>query len=197
MSRFLAGIIFRSLNAGHQMARPVLFCAKLIVWPLAFVTLVALAMQMGFWQERFDITGPFASEGKPGDRSLTIAVPQEGPIAWWRQPLIGDTGAKPFSSRLELQINGRWMGPPHAARETIRRGKTESFRHWDDQVIFALPPAVENVASTMATLRYSIEPRPWITLTCLALTALLCWLLYREPPARCFQFLRRAEWLAT
>ena len=73
-----------------------LFSAKLIFWPLALLTLVALALQLGAWQKEFKIAGPFAAETNPARHSLILAVPQEGRAAWWRQPLMGDDGEKPL-----------------------------------------------------------------------------------------------------
>jgi hypothetical protein len=130
------------------------FSAKLIFWPLALLTLVALALQLGAWKKEFKTTGPFAAETNPARHSLILAVPQEAPATWWRQPLIGDNGEKPLESFLELQIDGRAMGPPHSQHETIREAATSGFSHWGAFVIFSLPPDVKNVPETIARFFY-------------------------------------------
>jgi hypothetical protein len=38
------------------------FSTKLILWPLALLTLVALALHLGAWRKEFKIAGPFAAE---------------------------------------------------------------------------------------------------------------------------------------
>jgi hypothetical protein len=67
----------------------VTFGAKLIFWPLAVLTLVAVALHLGAWKKEFKIAGPFAAEANPARHSFILAVPQEGRAAWWRQPLLG------------------------------------------------------------------------------------------------------------
>lgn len=158
--------------------------AKLILGPFALLTLVMLAIQFGAWRIEFDIAGPFAAETNPARHSLILAVPKEGPTAWWRQPLIGDAIEKPFQSNLELRIAGREMAPPHSPHVTIRAGNNTAFSHWGTRVIFSLPPGVKNAPETIATLRYSVRPRAWVTITLtVALTvgiALLGWALNRR-----------------
>jgi hypothetical protein len=154
--------------------------AKLIFWLLALLTILLLALQFGAWHKEFSFTGPFHAELDPPRHSLVVTVPEQH-VAWWMQPPNPDSNEKPFESRLELQINGHSMGAPHTQHTKIRAGVTEGFSHWGNRVIFALPPGVENVAATTVTIRYSVEPRPWVTLALLAPTVLLGWLLYREP----------------
>jgi hypothetical protein len=161
--------------------RWMVFGAKLIFWPLALLTLVALAIQLGAYRKEFRIAGPFTAETNPARHSLILAVPQEGPAAWWRQPLIGDNGEKPFQSNLELRIDRREMGPPHSLHDRIREGKTAGFSHWGPNVIFSLPPGVKNAPETIATLRYSVWPRAWVTVALAVSSALLGWLLYNRP----------------
>jgi hypothetical protein len=155
-----------------------LFSARLIFWPLALLTLVALALHFGAWKKEFKIAGPFAAETNPARHSLILEVPQEGPAAWWRQPLIGDTNEKPHESILELRIGGREMGPAHSQHEAIREGATGRFSHWDINVFFSLPLDVKNAPDTIATLRYSIRPRAWVTFALAILSALLGSLVY-------------------
>lgn len=151
--------------------------ARVIFWPLALLTLVMLAMQLGAWRKDFNIAGPFAAETSPARHSLIVTVPKEGRTPWWRQPLIGDTLEKPLESNLELRIDGREMGPPHTLHETIQEGTTAGFSHWGPDVIFSLPPGVKNTSETIATLRYTVRPRPWVPLTLIISSALVGWLL--------------------
>lgn len=171
-------------GASDRIRRWTVLGAKLILGPLALLTLVILVIQFGAWRIQFEIAGPFAAETNPARHSLILEVPKEGPTAWWRQPLIGDTGEKPRQSNLELRIVGREMGPPHSQHEAIRTGKTTGFSHWGARVIFSLPADVANAPGTIATLRYSVRPRAWVTI---ALTmalmvagALLGWALNRR-----------------
>jgi hypothetical protein len=181
------------LKTERPVRNPLLIGGRLIFWPLALLTLVVLAMQFGIWQKSIDVTGPFAAETDPPQLLLVIPIPSQGLLPFWKQPLNGDTSEKPYESRLDFRINGHAMGPPHTAHETIRRGGTEGFSHWHDRVIFALPPGVENNVLTTATLRYSLQPRPWVTLTLLAVTALSCWLFYREALVRYWPLRRQIE----
>lgn len=147
-----------------RVHRSTVLGAKLIFWPLALLTLVALALQFGAWKQKYIFSGPFAAETNPARHSLILAVPEQARVAWWRQPLTGDYGEKPYESILELQIDGREMGPAHSQHETIREGATAGFSHWGPNVIFSLPSDVKNAATTTATLRYSVRPRAWVTL---------------------------------
>lgn len=176
----LPSAIFPDLKAGSDITKRAPVAVRLIFWSLALLTLVMLALQFGVWHKEFSFTGPFDAELDPPRHSLVVTVPEQH-IAWWKQPPNADNNEKPFESRLSLRINGHVMGPPHTLHAKIRAGQTEGFSHWGSRVIFALPAGVENVAATTVTLRYSVQPRPWVTLALLAPTVLLGWLLYREP----------------
>ena len=86
MSYRIPGIF--AVDPTTRIRHGMLFSAKLIFWPLALLTLLALALQLGAWKKEFKITGPFAAETNPARHSFILAVPQEGRAAWWRQPLI-------------------------------------------------------------------------------------------------------------
>ena len=152
-----------------RMRRWITIGARLLFWPLLLLTLVALALGLGAYRKEFKIAGPFAAETNPARHSLILEVPQEGRAAWWRQPLLGDDSGKPSQSFLELWIDGREMGPPHTLHETIREGTTTGFSHWGPKVIFSLPPGVKNAPETIATLRYTVRPRAWVTFTLVCL----------------------------
>ena len=83
-----------------------------------------------------------------------------------------------YESILELRIDGREMGPAHSQHETIREGTTAGFSHWGPNLIFSLPPDVKNAPDTIATLRYNVRPRAWVTFALTVSSALLGWLLY-------------------
>ncbi|MEH2526397.1 MULTISPECIES: hypothetical protein [unclassified Bradyrhizobium] len=155
--------------------------AKLIFWPLVVLALVSLALQLGAWSKEVKFAGPFATETNPARASLILNVPQEGRAQWWRRPPNGDNGEKPFQSFLELRINGREMGPPHTLHEEIRTGKTTGFSHWGAQVIFSLPPGVTNGPETIATIRYNVRPRTWVSYALGILSALLGYSIYSGP----------------
>jgi hypothetical protein len=174
----LPSAIFPDMKTESDSAKPAPVAVRLIFWPLALLTLVMLALQFGVWHKEFNVKGPF--EIDPPQHSLMLTVPS-GHVAWWMQPPNPDSYEKPFESRLSLRINGHAMGPPHTQHAKIRAGATEGFSHWGSRVIFTLPPGVENGVATTVTLRYSVQPRPWVTLALLAPTVLLGWLLYREP----------------
>ncbi|OSI90187.1 hypothetical protein [Bradyrhizobium canariense] len=158
-----------------------LFGARLIFWPLVVLTLVSLALQLGAWRKEFTIVGPFAAETNPARASFILDVPQEAPAPWWRQPLSGDNGEKPFQSFLDFRINGREMGPPHTLHEKIRTGKTTGFSHWGGQVIFSLPPDLTNDPKTAATVRYKVRPRAWVSYALAILSALVGYSIYSSP----------------
>jgi hypothetical protein len=165
------------LSVSHRW---LLLCGHLILGPLALVTLVVVALQIGVWRKDVDIAGPFAAEINPPQHSLILTVPSDGPAPWWRQPLNGDSVEKPFESGLRLQIDGRTMGPAHSRHELIREGKTEGYSHWGKNLIFLLPPGVQNSRETKVTLHYSVRPRLWVTLLLLATTLSLGWLLSHQ-----------------
>src|SRR5260370_34959149 len=176
MSYRIPGIF--TVDPTARIRRGMLFGARLIFWPLALLTLVMLALALGAWKKEFKIIGPFAEENNPAGHSLILAVPQESRAAWWRQPLIGDNNEKPYESILELQIDGRNIGPAHSLHETIRESATGRFSHWGTNVIFSLPPDVKNAPDTTATLRYSIRPRAWVTFALAISSALFGRLVY-------------------
>lgn len=167
-------------TTAKRIRRFILFSAKLVFWLLVLLTLVALALHLGAWRIEFKFAGPFAAETNPARHSLILAVPQEGRAEWWRQPLLGDDSGKTSRSFLELWIGNRNMGPPHSEHEAIRDGRTAGFSHWGRNLIFSLPPDIRNVPETVATLRYNIRPRAWVTLALAVSTAWLGWLLNRR-----------------
>src|SRR5689334_3561426 len=130
--------------------------ARVVFWSLALLTLVVMAVQFGAWQEEIRLTGPFASETAPPTRSLILTVPAQRNSSWWRQPLIGDSLDKPLESRLKLSINGISMGPAHTVRALIRAGVSLGYVHWERDLIFSLPPGVDNAATTTAVLRFAV-----------------------------------------
>lgn len=165
---------------GHRIRDWMLLGARLMFWPVILLTLVSVALQLGVWHKEFRIAGPFAAETSPPRASLILEVPQEPPAPWWRRPLVGDDSGKPFHSFLKLYINGREMDPPHALHETIRAGNTTGFSHWGSHVIFSLPANVKNGPETMATLRYNVQPRSWLTYALAISSTLLGCLVYSE-----------------
>lgn len=182
-----------AMISGDRIPKWIVAGARRIFWPLALLTLVVLAIQFGAWRIKFNIAGPFAAETNPARDSLILTVPKEDPADWWRQPLIGDTNEKPFQSNLELRIGDRELGPPHSQHEEIRDGTTAGFSHWGSYLIFSLPPGVGNVPETIATLRYSVRPRAWVTLVLTVLCALLGGSLYHQP----LRSLARRYWALT
>jgi hypothetical protein len=158
-----------------------MFGTKLTFWLLCALTLASVVLQLGAWQTELRFAGPFAAETNPPRAALILQLPQEGRSRWWRQPLIGDSGEKPFQSRLALRIGGREMGPPHTLHETIRTGNTTGFSHWGSQVIFSLPAGVTNGPETVATLRYSVRPRSWLIYALGILSALVGYSVYSGP----------------
>ncbi|MDB5578715.1 MAG: hypothetical protein JWR80_3891 [Bradyrhizobium sp.] len=172
------------LPAEGRIRRCIMSGAWLLFWPLALLTLAALALHVGAWPTEYSIAGPFAAETKPAQHSLIVAVPSEPPAAWWRQPLIGDSVEKAYQSILKLRIDGREIGPAHSHHEAIREGTTRGFRHWGANVIFSLPSGVKNAPETVATIRYSVQPRAWLTLALMVSSAWLGWLLYQRPLRR-------------
>lgn len=167
-------------TTAKRIRRFILFSGKLVFWLLVLLTLLALTLHLGAWRKEFKFAGPFAAETNAARHSLILAVPQEGRAEWWRQPLLGDDSGNTSRSFLELWIGNRNMGPPHSEHEAIRDGRTAGFSHWGRNLIFSLPPDVRNVPDTVATLRYNIRPRAWVTLALTVSSALLGWLLNRR-----------------
>ena len=162
MSYRISGISTVDPTTASRIRHGMLFSARLIFWPLALLTLVMLAIQLGAWRTEFNIAGPFAAETSPARHSLILVVPNEGPAAWWRQPLIGDTSEKSFQSNLELRIDGREMALRIACTKRSG-GKNDRLQPLGPRLIFSLPPNVKNAPETIATLRYSVRPRAWVT----------------------------------
>jgi hypothetical protein len=171
-----------------RIRRWMVFGTKLAFWPLALLTLGALALELGAWREEYKIAGPFAAETTPARHSLVLLVPQDTPAMWWVEPLLGDDNEHSQQSVLRLWIDGHEMGPPHSDHEAIRDRRTAGFSHWGPRVIFSLPPGVENVPETTAMLRYRVRPSSWLALALTVSSALFGWFLY----ARAFRsFARR------
>jgi hypothetical protein len=172
------------------------FVAWLIFWPLALLTLVALALQFGAWHIEFKIAGPFAAETNPPRAALVLEVPEGEPAPWWARPLVGDDSANPFQSFLELRVNDREMGPRHAVHQTIRERKDAGFSHWGSWVIFSLPEGVSNGPETIVTLRYKVRPWSRLTSVLCAASALLGWFLFiRTFAARYGEFILKGPYL--
>ena len=161
---------------------------RIAFWPVLLSLLVALSLELGVWQKEYRIPGPFEADTQ---HSLTINVPAEKPAEWWRQPLLGDAPDKPFRSILRLRIGGHEIWPPHREPGALRNGTATGFSHRDSVVLFSLPPDVKNVAGTIATLHYSLRPRPSVTLTLAFCTALLGWLGYGAWFGKRLSMLRR------
>jgi hypothetical protein len=158
--------------------------ARLVFWPLALLTLVALILEFGAFQTEIKIAGPFAPEAGPASRSLLLEVPQGGRATWWRQPPLGDNAQQPFRSILDLYINGRKVEPPHSQHQAIREGTTTGFSHWETSVIFSLPTEVKNGPETTVTMSYPARPRDGLTLVLAFILALLGRFLYKPLPSR-------------
>lgn len=163
---------------GPRLRDWVVAAARLIFWPLALLTLVSLAFQFGAWHAEYSFAGPFTPETDPPRGSMKLQLPQDKLAPWWVRPVAGDDGANPSQSSLELRINNREMGPPHAAHETIRDRKNAGFSHWGDWLIFSLPEGVANAPGTVLTLRYPLQPWPWVTGGLSIATALLAWFVF-------------------
>jgi hypothetical protein len=174
---------------GRRVHTRILFAGRLIFWPLALLTLISLALHFGAWHTEFKIAGPFAAETNPPRASLTLQLPEQVSAPWWAQPLVGDDGANPFQSFLELRVNGREMGPPHAVHETIRDRKNAGFSHWGSWLIFSLPEGIDNGPETIVTLRYSVQPWPWVTQRLSVATALLGLFLFIRTFANRYKFI--------
>jgi hypothetical protein len=173
----------------HARSRVV---AWLVLWPMAVLTLVTIVLALGVWKQEYVVSGPFPTEVGEPRPALILPVPEQPRVPWWRQPLTGDSPFKPTESILELQINGQTVGPPHKQHGYIRQGLTTGFSHWGPYLYFSLPRGVQNDSSTVATLRYSIRPRHWITTVLTAGTLLLAWYIYRWPfVSLAYKYLRR------
>jgi hypothetical protein len=170
-----------ALPSTRRSSDMIRFGAGLIFWPLALLTLMALALQFGAWRTtEFKIAGPFAAETNPPRSSLILEVPQGQQAPWWREPLVGDDSPNPLQSLLRLRIDGREMGPPHSSHGTIRTGTTTGFSHWGPNLIFSLPPGAKNGPETTVTLQYVIRPTAWVISALAILSALLGWLAYSD-----------------
>jgi hypothetical protein len=154
--------------------------ARLLLWPLVVLTLVACALNYDIWQKELTIAGPFVSATNPPRHSLLVAVPPEYTSVWWSKSLLPDDIDHPYRSGVELWINGRKMLPPHTAPETISEGTTAGFSHWGSYVIFSLPADVENTPEAKVKLRYKVPPPPWVTFGLAICSALLAWLSYHR-----------------
>ena len=71
----------------------------------------------------------------------------------------GDNFSNPFRSDLRLWINDQELGPPHIHHVHIRAEGGGRFSHWDDHIIFSLPPGTENQSTTRLKVRFSTRPR--------------------------------------
>jgi hypothetical protein len=166
--------------ATFHLTRQARFSLQLIWWLLCLLTLVFVVLQLGVWRKEIDIAGPFAPETNPSQHSLILAVPSEGAVSWWRQPLIGDSAEKPFESKLRLRIEGHEIWPAHGDPALIREGKTAGYSHRGSDLVFSLPPGVKNGRETVVTLWYKMRPRLWVTLALVLATPALGLLLYFE-----------------
>ena len=137
--------------------------ARLIVWPIAILLLMTLALQLGVWRKEYKIAGPFAAETSLPGAPLILNLPPDPPAQWWRQA----------PQDAELHIDGPGTGPSHALPDAIRIDQTTGISLWDTQVTFSLPPELKNGPETMAVFSYSVRPRIRITTALAALTALL------------------------
>ena len=150
--------------------------ARLLLWPLAVLTLTTLVLGLGVLHRDAEIRGPFEPvETNPASHLLAFLVPADTSSIWRVRPLPDDE-KYPYRSDLRLWINGHEMGPAHTAHATIREGNTAGFSHWSGSVLFSLPARIKNDSETIATVRYSLRPPSWLALA-LAISTALCWLL--------------------
>jgi hypothetical protein len=167
------------LTALHATRR-IVFGLQVMWWPLCLLTFLAVVLQFGVWRKEIDVVGPFAPATNPPQHALVVAVPSEGAVPWWRQPLIGDSAEKPLESKLRLRIAGREIWPAHSDPASIREGKATGYSHRGSDIVFSLPPGVKNAPETVVTLWYKIRPRLWVTLALMLPTLALGLLLYFE-----------------
>jgi hypothetical protein len=166
--------------AAIQLTRQTFLVLQLIWLMLCLLTLVVVALQLGVWRKEIDIVGPFKPETNPPQHSLILAVPLEGAVPWWQQPLIGDSAEKPFESKLRLRIERHEIWPAHSDPALIRDGKTTGYSHRGTDLFFSLPAGVKNGSETVVTLWYKIRPRLFVTLAVVLATIVLGFLLYSE-----------------
>jgi hypothetical protein len=171
--------------------------SKIAVWPVFLLLIVAVSLELGVWQKEYFIHGPFEADILPPQHSLLVNVPAEKPAEWWRQPLLGDAPDKPFRSILQLRIGGHDIRPPHREPDALQNGTAIGFSHRDSVVLFSLPPDVKNAAGTIATLHYSLRPRPWVTPTLAFFTALLGWFGYGPRLGLRLPILRLLGWFGS
>lgn len=169
--------------------------ARLLFWPLALLTVATLVLGLGVLHRDAEIRGPFEPvETNPASHLLAFLIPADTSSIWRIRPLPDDD-KYPYRSDLRLWINGREMGPAHAAHATIREGNTAGFSHWSGSVLFSLPARIKNDSETIATVRYSLRPPPWLALA-LAISTILSWLLQYRTVESLLDALARAATLA-
>ncbi len=167
---------------------------QLISWPLCFIAMIAIALQLGVWHKQIHVAGPFAPATNPAQSSFILSVPSEGNVPWWRQPLIGDsTGEAVRSSKLRLRIGGLEIWPAHIDPALIREGKSAGYSHRGSDLVFSLPPGMKNDAETVVTLWYKIRPRLWVTLALALLTFAFGFLRYQVIRALVLEPLKYAD----
>jgi hypothetical protein len=157
----------------------VTFGARLVFWPLVLLTFVALALELGAWSQEFKIAGPFVPETSSAQHSLKLMVPNTWLIRRFG-PLRADDSENIGRSDLKLWIDGREMGPPHGSHETIRKGATAGFSHWETHVLFSLPPGTRNARETIATIQYKVRPPSWVSLALAVSSGMLAWIFYHQ-----------------
>jgi hypothetical protein len=153
------------------------FSARLMFWPLALLTLLALVLETGAWQKKIDIPGPFEAWGS-GLHSFMLSVPNDVAPGWSAAPQ-GDDMYHPYRSSLRVGINGQEIGPAHTPHSTIMEGKTAGFSHWGRSVLFSLPEGMQNTSGTVVTIFFKMQFPAWLTATLVVASTLLGWLLFR------------------
>lgn len=135
---------------------------KVLFWPLAFLALAAVILELPLWQSGEIHRGPFLERTPSAQREFYAPV----------------GAALPFGMRadnLRVWINGRELGSSSFRYEVAGSATAAGS---DYVVAFSLPQGIENNAEALLTIRYSVRPRKSITALLLLAAIGLCRLVY-------------------
>ncbi|HVY88308.1 MAG TPA: hypothetical protein VG942_05530 [Hyphomonadaceae bacterium] len=119
-------------------------------------TVGVIILQLGLIRQSETFRGPFTADQNTGSQLKYVTLKDLG--AWG---LVGNRipDSKGISD-LQFWINNTPLPQPHSLHDQLRKGVT-GYSHWDDTVLFALPPDTLNSETTVARADYPLTPRLW------------------------------------
>lgn len=141
------------------MKRNALFLSVAVTFFLSLaVLLVGVILSFDVYIRDVVVSGPFPPESP---ESSALIVDLRGTLPARKLFSTGGDGPlNPYQSTLRARLAHQELSPSHTLHDRIRTVGDGAFSHWDDSLIFSLPPGAGNTTATSLAIQYAVRLRP-------------------------------------